>query len=275
MADSTVSIFEEVKSIADVWPVNTDPVAWPDAVPSVSWEYGGHNVTPRGRFTFNVAAYPVCATNGSEAIDYYFLQVNGMVNYALPPPLQFDGFTVSIQPSDEFMLYIDSSPNTSVGSDTVQVNTTSTISGSLGFFSDSPTASVGMSMSTSKSRSFTLPDVTVTNNSLNVEQNAEWLYVYGEGAPSIHGGLNHSEEVLYRIERTRGVTLADFSVTLSLHVSNQEDGNTDLFDDYVRALGAAGAAFSFDPGQSKKGTISIPSHMVRIAQPPVIPTMSS
>jgi hypothetical protein len=131
------------------------------------------------------------------------------------------------------------------------------------------TGGASASSTGSSGTTVTLPQVTIANNSLTTENDAQWDYSYLAGSSAITSTFDHTEQVVYVIDRSHGVELADFSITLSLHVSDSESSNTSLFDDYVRALtGVVGTAFSFDSGQAKRGTITIPAVMITIPQPP-------
>lgn len=278
MTDTTISIFDAVSKIDASWPGND--IGWPNGVPAATWQEpnlsgifsGGPEfntfTTEPGRAVFDVLTYVVSCENGGQTLDYYLIELSGILRYVVPQTLACDGYSITIAPVDGRVLLDSASPDTTQGAVSTSVSVSTTISGNLGFMGDAPTGGGGASMTTSRSRTVELPGVVITNNGLQTGQTASWRYTIADGSPSAYASFNHMETVLFKVDRAAGLSALEIDVTTSFYVSDHGGGGSRWFDEYHNAVNSAGFGGIMSNTDERAGVITLPPHRVVVGQPP-------
>lgn len=131
--------------------------------------------------------------------DYYLLDL--ILNVASAPGKYRDSstergvflrtITVTAEPKSQSGVQTEQSiPSTFVGSTTNSSSISGSVSGSVGFFGDSPTGTLNGTVGYTKSVSYVDPDITVTN--LSSGDVAKWQLDFAEPQPSV-GDIHLSE----------------------------------------------------------------------------------
>ncbi|PVM85184.1 hypothetical protein [Caulobacter radicis] len=270
-----VSIYEHAQSIGGLWP----PVRnWPFGVPAFSWSETAplvgvvhtFNVEP-GVANVNYSTYALSCENGGQVLDYYLVQLQGELRYPVVPnpdesSLYCDGYRIEIVPHNPAARLREGAPQSSPGQSTVSTSLTTTISGNIGFMGDTPTGGLGGSVSTSHTRSMSLPGVVVEYDGLQDAETAKWTFAVDDQSPVAKHDFSHDESALFSIDRAAGGDGLALEVRITFMVSDHGGGGSRFFDEYASALRRmVGDAFR-NTGE-RSGEITLTPLIIQIPQP--------
>lgn len=270
-----VSIYEHAQSISGLWPPSRD---WPFAVPAFSWSESAPLVgvlhtfnVEAGVANVNYSTFALSCENGGEVLDYYLVQLQGELRYPVVPnpdesSLYCDGYRIEIVPRHPAARLREGAPQSSLGQSTVSTSLTRSISGNVGFMADNPTGGVGVSVSTTTTRSMSLPGVVVEYDGLQDGESAKWTFAVNDQSPVAKHDFSHDESALFSIDRAAGGGGLALEVRITFMVSDHGGGGTRFFDEYASALrGRIGEAFRITGDRS--GEITLAPLMIQIPQP--------
>jgi hypothetical protein len=195
---------------------------------------GSYGFSRVGRYQHEVESWAVAGrADDGTWYRYYFVELDSILTSGVAGTMKVNGYILSCHLVDGVtgaalpgVQLLGVTPDTTQGSTSYTTSMNESVSASGGFFGDSPTASVGDTVTFGHSVTRSVPDVTVHNNSLSQDgQNATWTLGLAENALAQSDALEFTAQMLFRVPSKSGDTSSvalrlDFSAALEDHDNN-------------------------------------------------------
>jgi hypothetical protein len=201
-SEATIISMDQIRSISDTWEQHSEVLG--RLPPGPQYPEGYPTLGPV-RIELNVMAraFSVREKPGAPIKDYYFIELEGSMSCHVGLKLSDTPVIYDIgiaPPNSGGFVFVDHSPTTTIGATSYSTNISRTYGGSVGFFGETPQASVDASITVGSSKSTTIVDVSVEDRSdqeLSGDKVSLWLFDIAWGSQSMNSDTRIDVAALY------------------------------------------------------------------------------
>lgn len=237
---------------------------------------GNWGFTGPARFEHTTSCWSVAGVHQNAWYDYYLVQIMSSLAVPCSGTLKIDHYILSLTFVDDSGKVVPSakliaqSPDTTQNSTTYTSSISETLSSSVGFFGESPTASIGGSVTVGNSVSRTINDIEIINRSYSGgDQDATWEFDVAEESNSQSGNLETVIQALYWVPRADTANGANISFTLKAGISDHDNNGTEYFDDITANLlgNLNGQGATLTHYNDRGGDVALKPEIIKLDRP--------